>query len=78
MNPGRADVPTDLSVQFAVAGALARRADRRNFDAILTYADRMGDEMAAYIVQDATLRDPSVANTPAFTKFATSHQDIML
>jgi len=77
LNPATHSIPTDMSVRFAVAGALASRADRRNVGAVLTYAERLGDELAMFVAQDMTARDETLASTQAFTKFGIAHQGLL-
>lgn len=69
-NPTSASVPTEISAQYAVATALAARADARTFPNIVTYLERMPQEFAAYAIKDATARDESLCNLPEYTAWA--------
>jgi hypothetical protein len=77
MNPQTAAVPDDPATLFAVAGALARRAGDKNFDRVMTYANRMPKEWATYLVKDAIRRDADLQQTAAFIKWASVNADIM-
>lgn len=77
MNPTKAKVPEDPATLFAVSVGLASKATEANFDRVMKYADRMPREWAICCIKDATARDGSLCNTPAFIKFATDNADIM-
>lgn len=61
-NPETADVPTEPSTLYAVAGALAAKADHSNFSSICKYARRMGYEFATLLGLDVLARDETLAN----------------
>lgn len=77
MNPATAAVPDDPATLFAVAGGLARRSSEKNFDRIMTYANRVPKEWQVYLVKDATRRDETLQNTEAFIKWASVNSDVM-
>jgi hypothetical protein len=72
MNPDTHEVPTEASVRYALASALAYRATVDNFDAVMTYARRMPAEFAVLTVLDAIRKTPDLQNTKAFTAWATT------
>ena len=69
-NPETADVPTEPSTLYAVAGALAHKANHSNFSAICKYARRMGYEFATLLGLDALARDASLATDPEWIALA--------
>jgi hypothetical protein len=77
MNPQTAAVPDDPATLFAVAGGLARRASEKNFDRVMTYANRIPKEWQVYLVKDATRRDQVLQNTDGFVKWASINADVM-
>jgi hypothetical protein len=77
MNPGKAKVPDELSVLYAVTSGLASKATDTNFDRVMLYLERLPREFAVYCVKDATSRDETLCNTPCFIKFAAENKDIM-
>jgi hypothetical protein len=77
-NPAGAPVPTEPSCKYAVCTGLGRMATRKNFPAIIQYAKRMDREREALIVTDATGRDASLKNTPAYGKWAVENQDLSI
>lgn len=78
LDPDGSAVPTDPATLFALAGALAHRASTSNFDRVITYVGRMPPEFSVLTVSYATRRDPSLANSAAFTQWAVKHQEVLI
>jgi hypothetical protein len=78
--PQTARVPEerDAGTYYAVAGMLARLADRVNFSPIMAYTERLLPDYQVAIVQDATRREPGLKNTGAYAQWAVRHQDVTL
>jgi hypothetical protein len=77
-NPDKASVPDEPSLVFAVCGALAHKADPVNIENILRYAERLPSEFQVLIAKDSQRKNPSITTTSAFTKWASSHANIIL
>jgi hypothetical protein len=77
LHPDTADVPTDPATCYALSGALAHRATTANMERFVTYISRMSGDYSAVSMSMAVRRDPSLANTQAFTKWAVAHQDVL-
>jgi hypothetical protein len=77
LDPAKAQVPDEPSVRFALAGALARRATDTNFDRVITYTERLGEEISAFTVKDAVARDSTLQHTAPFIKWASDHSDLL-
>jgi hypothetical protein len=77
LNPLKEPVPGNAAAQYAVASALAHCATDTNFDRICTYLGRMPTEFSVLCVRDASLREPAVQHTPAFTKWATTNHHVL-
>jgi len=77
MSPDKEPVPADAGAQHAVAGALAYAATAGNFDRVYTYLHRLPPEFTVFAVRDAMLRTPDVKHTPAFTRFAVEHHQVL-
>ena len=77
LDPANAPVPDEPSVRFAIAGMLARKASDTNFDRVVSYADRLGDEISAYTVKDAVARDKNLTGTSTFVHWAADHADLL-
>lgn len=78
-NPDGVTVPNDPATQYALSGALARKADRKNIDAISRFAKRaLGREFSIVLMVDAVKRDATLAETRAFVDWAAANQDVTL
>lgn len=76
-DPKRAKIPTDPSAKYAIVGSLANRATEKNFDRILTYAERMRSEageaeFGVLLIRDSYRRNKKIKETQAFIKLTTS------
>jgi hypothetical protein len=76
LNPNTAPVPEKPDVLYALMGSLAHGAEPANFDATVSYLDRVPAEFSVLCVKDAMLRNPKVKTTAAFTKWALSHREV--
>ena len=74
IDPDGTPVPADPAVRYAMAGALAKRADDLNFDRVIRYAARMSRDFATLTVRDAIGRDRSLQNTRAFIEWNSQHK----
>jgi hypothetical protein len=72
-DPMGADIPSAMSVQFAICGALAKRATVDNFAAIVTYLDRLQPEIAVSAVERAIGRDKTLTHTAAYIAWESKH-----
>jgi len=79
-HPDTANVPSERSEAYAVATALGRLADRKNFANVIKYARRLGKEYSRELeivaVTDATYRDPKLAEVKAYGEWAVDNADI--
>lgn len=72
-DPKKAEVPKKVDVLYALAEALARRADVGNFGRILVYAERMPMEYAQSLVTSARTITPELVNTNEYIQWAIKH-----
>ncbi len=77
LNPHREPVPENAAAQYAVASALARCASDINFDRVCTYLDRLPTEFSVLCVRDASLREPAIRHTAAYTKWAIEKHHVL-
>lgn len=77
MNPANVDVPEDAATLYALSGALAARASTTNFDAIVTYGERMPKEFLVLMVNQSLVRVPELNETAAFQRCAVSLSDML-
>ena len=77
VNPHKEPVPESAAAQYAVASALAHRASDTNLDRICVYLDRMPTEFCVLCVRDASLREPAIRHTAAYTKWAIQNHHVL-
>ena len=77
LNPTTADVPSDPATLYALSGAIAQRSTVANFERVCTYAERMPPEFSVLTVSYAARKNPDLANTQAFNKWAIAHQEVL-
>lgn len=71
------DAKLKPDVLYALLGSIAARASKKNFEAIVTLSDRLPAEFSVMLVKDATMKDPTLCETDAFTTWATTHDDLI-
>lgn len=76
MNPAGADVPSEPDILYAVSAALAARAEKANFGAIIEYVQRLPDEFAMMAIRDSVKRKPEVQATKAFSQAAVKYSKV--
>lgn len=76
--PGQVAIPTEMSVIWAVCGALASRADANTFAAIVKYAQRMPPEYQVVTLKDSIAKDKSLGRDPAFLSWAQTNASVFL
>ena len=72
MQPDTHPIPDEASVRYALSGAIAHRATPDNFDAVVTFAQRMPKEFSVMIILDAMRKNPDVQQTKAFIRWAST------
>lgn len=74
-NPEKAPVPNG-DVLYAVAAALAHRAEPSNFGNILRYVRRLPMEYMTMTVRDAAQRNPALGKTKEFIDWVVDHPEV--
>jgi len=77
-NPDTAKIPTEGSLRYATFTGLARMANRENFAKVMTYADRLDSEGQTLLVHDATVREPKLKETAAYSNWAVNNQHVTI
>lgn len=77
-NPSTTRVPGDPSTLYAIAGALASRVDRNNFDAIMRYNRRMPREFQVILVRDCVAKERQLLNEKAFKDWTSANVDVVI
>jgi hypothetical protein len=92
MNPDKADIPNEMSILYALCGALAERADVHTFKSIISYAERLTKEYKdakgqkreakaefnIIIIKDCLLKDPALKKNKSFLEWQIKHKDTIL
>jgi predicted GIY-YIG superfamily endonuclease len=76
--PSHTKVPTNASVLYAIAGALASRVDTHNFEQIMKYVRRMPAEYQVIIVRDCMAKDNTLSTHTAFQKWTQDNASVLL
>lgn len=78
-NPNGARLPdtADASLVLALCTALAYRATKDNFEAIITYLTRFPKEYEVMAVRDAITRDPALAGHKDFTAWSINNVEAL-
>ena len=76
--PSSVTVPSDTSICFAVAGALAARADQTTFKAIMQFARRMPAEYQVIVVRDSLAKDKTLLQHASFTQWTADNANVLV
>lgn len=68
-NPDKHAIPDKLDVLYALAGALAHRADENNVGNLITFATRMPPEFMVLTIRDMIRVKPALQETKAYVKW---------
>jgi len=84
MNPANAPIPSEPSARFAIATALARKAQPDNMDAVVAYMGRFTDSQGnpqphygVLCINDAVTVNPKNQHTRAFAQWITQNNDVI-
>lgn len=77
LNPDTAEVPKDPATLYALCGGLARKATPANFDAVVTYANRMPAEFSVVVMKDSAANRVELQQTRAFAVWASRNSDVL-
>ena len=64
------------ALQYATCAMCAANATRQNFGALITYIERIGKDLSVAGVYDATTRDRTLMQHPAFIAWAARNADV--
>jgi len=77
LEPARQRQRRNTTCRQPSGSAIARVADRKSFPNVLKYAQRLPKEFEI-VTAVAVKRDPGLAETSAFGKWAVSNQDVVI
>jgi len=78
IDPKGSIVPTDPATQYAICGALSRKASTTNFGRVLEYGQRLPIEFSVLLVRDSVKISPELTKTRAFIKWSTDNSEILI
>jgi len=78
IDPKGSAVPDDPATQYAICGALSRKASTNNFGRILEYGQRLPTEFGVLLVRDSIRVSPELTKTRAFIKWSTDNSEILI
>lgn len=78
LNPGKAVVPTEPAVLYAISGAIAARMSDQNMGPITQYMKRLPGEIAVVTMKDAITRNKALTQTKGFIQWASDNGNIIL
>lgn len=76
LDPKNSPLPNTLSGKYAMAGAIASRARRGNFDSVLAYMGRMEKQFEVLTVRSAYIQHPEITGTAAFITWAAANASV--
>jgi hypothetical protein len=68
-NPRKAKVPTEISSQYALCGALAHAVEAKTFGAMNAYIERLPEELQVMTIRDVITRKSNLTVTPDFKEW---------
>lgn len=78
LSPDTAPVPEKAASLYALAGALAHRANVNTIQSIVTYIKRLPGEIGVAAMKDAMTRDKDITSTRGFIQWATDNAGVIL
>ena len=76
-DPVNGSIPVDIGVLHALTTALVYKAERSNFNNIITYARRLPAEMQIYLLISAISKDDKLASCPDYIQWHNDNKDIL-
>lgn len=77
-DPDGAPLPDQLHARYAAACAIARACKPGTISAFLRYAERMGAEFGAVVVQQSTARDPGLNQTDSVIRWNAANAELTM
>lgn len=78
LDPARADVPTDPATLYALAGALARKSTKDNFDRVSRYLGRLAPEFNIMCTKDAIALTPAIKHSRSFIEWSSKYAEVLM
>lgn len=78
LDPDNAQVPDDPATLYALAGALARKTTKDNFDRVGRYLARLAPEFSVMCIRDAIRLTPGITTSRAFVEWSAKNVAVMM
>lgn len=84
LDPNGAAISSDPAVNYALCGALAKRATDANIDNVVIYAERLRDDKRAgaefmtLLMRGTAIENPKVQSTRGFIKWASDNPEVLI
>lgn len=76
--PTKTKVPEDVSLLYAIAGAIASRVKVSNFASLMKYVQRMPAEFQVVTIRDMLSKEHRLSTEQAFTDWTAKNADVLL
>jgi len=77
-NPEKVDIPTDdLSILYALAGAVSKKANIQNMDRFVKLINRFPKDFSVFTMIDAIKRDETLTTTRGYIDWSVEHQEYL-
>lgn len=77
-NPKKAKIPKELAQLYALAGAIAYRTTKDNFNKVCELIERLPVEFGVMLMKDVILRIPEIVSTKEFGSWAIKNKDFLI
>ena len=77
-DPTGFQAPTKPDILFALSGALAAKATKKNAANFFSVVSKLGRDFSVLAVRDALRRDSGLMEVDQFTEWVVAHQDVVL
>lgn len=77
-NPEKVKIGNNPAILYAVTSALARKADRKNFDKIVEFSGTLPKEFSVILIKDAIKIRPEVQKTKAYVDWIKDNSQVLL
>lgn len=73
IDPEGVPIPDEIAARTSLVSTVAANVTRDTADAFFKFSKRLPVEMATYMVEEALLRTPAIANTRPYTEYLARH-----
>jgi hypothetical protein len=82
-NPEKGEVPSMSAKEgpatlYATCGALASKANKKNFAKVIKYSHRLPTEFGVMLIKDCILKDKDLATVPQFAEWSVKNAGVLL